>query len=223
MPIRQITIIGTGLIGGSLALALRRKKFPGRIIGCDRDATLERARSRGAIDDGTPNPSDAVRGSQLVVLATPVFAIVDLIDRIGPRSRQSCADRCGKHEIGRGRTRDKSFWEEYREAVSRRTSDGRERMSGVDSADADLFQKAVWFITPLPGQNMNEDCSRNMRSGSIVLGLASPCCRPRNMIGSAPGSAMFRRWSRPLWPRPWSTSSGPKLLCCRPADVPCRR
>src|SRR3984957_1713788 len=84
MSIRQITIIGTGLIGGSLGLALRKKKFAGRIVGCDREGTLERARMRGAIDDGMANPADAVRGSQVVVLATPVLAIVDLIERIGP-------------------------------------------------------------------------------------------------------------------------------------------
>src|ERR1700758_219769 len=84
MPIRQITMIGTGLIGGSLGLALRKRKFAGRIIGCDREATLEKARTRGAIDSGSPNPGDTIRGSQLVVLATPVLAIVDLVERVGP-------------------------------------------------------------------------------------------------------------------------------------------
>ena len=72
MPIRQITIIGTGLIGGSLALALRKRGFVGRIIGCDRAPVLERARTKGAIDLGHTHPADAVRGSQLIVLATPV-------------------------------------------------------------------------------------------------------------------------------------------------------
>src|SRR5580692_1870508 len=84
MAIRQITIIGTGLIGGSLGLALRKKKFAGRIVGCDREAALEKARNRGVIDNGATDPGDAVRGSQLVVLATPVLAIMDLIDRVGP-------------------------------------------------------------------------------------------------------------------------------------------
>src|ERR1700746_2827889 len=84
MAIRQITIIGTGLIGGSLALALRKRKFAGRIVGCDREGTLERARMRGAIDDGTVDPGDAVRGSQVVVLATPGVAIWDLIASVGP-------------------------------------------------------------------------------------------------------------------------------------------
>ena len=40
MSIRQITIVGTGLIGGSLGLALRERKFTGRIVGCDREAAL---------------------------------------------------------------------------------------------------------------------------------------------------------------------------------------
>src|SRR3979411_347393 len=84
MPIRQITIIGTGLIGGSFALALKRRKFAGRIVGCDRDAVLEKAQMRGAIDAGFSNPGDAVRGSQVVVLATLLLAIVGLIERVGP-------------------------------------------------------------------------------------------------------------------------------------------
>ena len=75
MPIRQITIVGTGLIGGSLGLALKKYGFSGRIIGCDRAAVLERARNKGAINSGHTNPSDAVRGSDLIVLATPVGAV----------------------------------------------------------------------------------------------------------------------------------------------------
>ena len=84
MPIRQITIIGTGLIGGSFALALKKHRFAGRIIGCDRAPVLERARNKSAIDDGHTNPADAVRGSQVIVLATPVSGIIDLIGRLGP-------------------------------------------------------------------------------------------------------------------------------------------
>ncbi len=155
MAIRQITIIGTGLIGGSLGLALRKKKFAGRIVGCDREGTLERARMRGAIDDGTVNPGDAVRGSQVVVLATPVLAIVDLIERIGPvlpakalltdvgSTKTAVVERAV--EVF-GKTAGKRFLAGHPMA-------GKE-MSGVDYADADLFQKAVWFLSPLPGQNL---------------------------------------------------------------------
>ena len=157
MAIRQITIIGTGLIGGSLALALRKKKFAGRIIGCDREATLEKARNRGAIDEGTTNPGDAVRGSQVVVLATPVLAIVDLIERVGSvlpakalltdvgSTKAAVVEQAAKVF---GKTAGKRFLAGHPMA-------GKE-LSGVDFADADLFQKAVWFLTPLPDQNLKE-------------------------------------------------------------------
>src|SRR6201997_5937370 len=157
MAIRQITIIGTGLIGGSLALALRKKKFAGRIVGCDREGTLERARRRGAIDTGTANPGDAVHGSQVVVLATPVLAILDLIERLGPglpaktlltdvgSTKAAVVERALKVF---GKNAGKRFLAGHPMA-------GKE-MSGVDYADADLFHKAVWFLSPLPGQNLNE-------------------------------------------------------------------
>jgi prephenate dehydrogenase len=157
MPIRQITIIGTGLIGGSFALALRRRKFAGRIVGCDRDAVLEKAQKRGAIDAGFSNPGDAVRGSQLVVLAAPVLAIVDLIERVGPvLPAQSLLTDVGSTKslvVERalkvfGKSAGKRFLAGHPVA-------GKE-MSGVDYADPDLFQNAVWFLTPLPGQNIHQ-------------------------------------------------------------------
>ncbi len=157
MAIRQITIVGTGLIGGSLALALRKKKFAGRIVGCDRDAALEKARDRGAIDEGFPNPGDAVRGSDVVELATPVLAILDLIDRLGPvlpskilvtdvgSTKAAVVERAQK---ALGKSASTRFLAGHPMA-------GKE-LSGVDFADAELFQNAVWFFTPLPGQNFND-------------------------------------------------------------------
>jgi prephenate dehydrogenase len=157
MAIRQITIIGTGLIGGSLALGLRKKKFAGRIVGCDREAALEKARDRGAIDEGRSNPADAVRGSQVVVLATPVLAIVDLIERLGPAlpaktlltdvgsTKAAVVERAVKVF---GKNAGKRFLAGHPMA-------GKES-SGVEHADADLFHNAVWFFTPIEGQTLND-------------------------------------------------------------------
>jgi prephenate dehydrogenase len=154
MPIRQITIIGTGLIGGSLGLALRKRKFAGRIIGCDREGTLERARMRGAIDAGTVNPGDAVHGSQVVVLATPVLAIVDLIERIGPvlPAKALLTDVGSTKTVVVDRAMAVFGKNAGKRFLAGHPMAGKE-MSGVDYADADLFQKAVWFVSPLPGQN----------------------------------------------------------------------
>jgi prephenate dehydrogenase len=157
MPIRQITIVGTGLIGGSLALALRKARYAGRIVGCDRESALKKAKMRGVIDSGFVEPADAVRGSQLVVLATPVLAIVDLIGRLGPglpattlltdvgSTKAVVAEQALKMF---GKNAGKRFLAGHPMA-------GKEH-SGVDYADADLFHNAVWFLTPLPGQNLQQ-------------------------------------------------------------------
>jgi len=157
MAIRQITIIGTGLIGGSLALALRKKKFPGRIIGCDREATLERARMRGAIDGGSPNPGDAIHGSQVVVLATPVLAIVDLIERVGPAlpAKTLLTDVGSTKSVVVERALKVFGKSAAKRFLAGHPMAGKE-LSGVDYADPDLFRNAVWFLTPLPEQNLNE-------------------------------------------------------------------
>jgi prephenate dehydrogenase len=160
MPIRQITIIGTGLIGGSLALALKKYRFAGRIIGCDRAPVLERARSKAAIDAGHTSPVDAVRGSQIVILATPVSGIIDLIDRLGPAlPPQTLLTDVGstKEEV---LERAKTI---FRKNAGVRFLAGHpmagKEQSGVEFADPDLFQGAAWFVTPLPGQKIYDDLS----------------------------------------------------------------
>jgi len=156
MPIRQITIIGTGLIGGSFALALRKRRFAGRIVGCDRESTLKKAKMRGVIDNGFPEPVDAVRGSQLVVLATPVLAIIDLSGRLGPGlPSTTLLTDVGSTKAAVAQQALSVFGKNAGQRfLGGHPMAGKEH-SGVDYADADLFQGAVWFLTPLPGQNVN--------------------------------------------------------------------
>lgn len=160
MPIRQITIIGTGLIGGSLALALKKHQFGGRIIGCDRAPVLERASLAGAIDGGHTHPFDATRGSQVVVLATPVGAILETIDRMGPMLLPKSlltdvgstkADVVSHAVAVFGKNVGQRFLAGHPMA-------GKEN-SGIEFADPDLFQGAAWFLTPVPGQRVYEGLS----------------------------------------------------------------
>ena len=155
MAIRQITIIGTGLIGGSFGLALKKRGFSGRIIGCDRAPVLKQARSKGAIDEGRTDPIEAVRDSQLVLLASPVGTIVELIGRVGP----ALAPKALLTDVGSTKAEilaraSATFGKD----VSRRYLAGHpmagKEQSGVEAADPDLFQGAVWFVTPVPGQNI---------------------------------------------------------------------
>ena len=157
LPIRQITIIGNGLIGGSLGLALKKHNFRGRIVGCDREATLERAHARGAIDQGASDPGDAVRGSEIVVLAAPVLAILDLIERLGPSlPAKALLTDVGSTKVAVMERSVKVFGKH----ASRRFLGGHpmagKEISGVDNADPDLFHNAAWFLTPLPGQNLTD-------------------------------------------------------------------
>ena len=160
MSIRQITIVGTGLIGGSLSLALKKFGFKGRVIGCDRQPVLDRAREKGAIDEGHLHPVDAVRGSDVVVLATPVGAIVELIERIGPMlpSKTLLTDVgstkaavVAKAMVIFGKNVGRRFLAGHPMA-------GKEQ-SGMEFADPDLFRGAAWFLTPTAGQDLDAGIS----------------------------------------------------------------
>jgi prephenate dehydrogenase len=156
MPFKQVTIIGTGLIGGSLGLALKKRRLAGRIIGCDRAPVLERAQDCGAIDSGSTNPADAVRGSDLVVLATPVIPILDLVARLGPAlPPKTLVTDVGSTKAEIVKRAAKSFGRNAGQRfLAAHPMAGKEH-AGVEFADADLFEGAAWFFTPLPGQNVH--------------------------------------------------------------------
>ena len=156
MAFKQVTIIGTGLIGGSVGLALKKRQLAGRIIGCDRAPVLERAQDCGAIEAGTTDPADAVRGSDLVVLATPVIAILDLIERIGPALlAKTLVTDVGSTKVEVVQRAAKSFGRTAGQRfLAGHPMAGKEN-AGVEFADADLFEGAAWLFTPLPGQNVH--------------------------------------------------------------------
>ncbi|HEY8470981.1 MAG TPA: prephenate dehydrogenase/arogenate dehydrogenase family protein, partial [Longimicrobiales bacterium] len=78
---RRVAIIGLGLMGGSLALALRRLPAPPRIAASTADAAdLDRALELGIVDDAARDPAAVVPEADLVVYATPVGATLELLD-----------------------------------------------------------------------------------------------------------------------------------------------
>ena len=79
----RITIVGLGLIGGSLGWAVKCRRLAGTVVGCSRrPSTLRQAKARGMIDAGTHDLADAVRGSELIIIATPVAQIVPIAQRV---------------------------------------------------------------------------------------------------------------------------------------------
>lgn len=148
--IGQITIIGTGLIGGSFALAARQAGYGGRLVGCDRESVLAEARARGAIDAGFSDPGEAARGADVILLATPVGSIIDLIERIGPTvPAHSLLTDVGstKVEIA-ARARSVFGQQAAQRFLPGHPMAGREQ-GGIENAAASLFRGAVWVTTPL--------------------------------------------------------------------------
>ena len=75
MKIKTLCLIGIGLIGGSLAAALREVGAVGRVVACARrQETLDTAKYLGLIDEGFLDPAEAVREADMVVLAVPMGA-----------------------------------------------------------------------------------------------------------------------------------------------------
>ena len=155
--IRQITIIGTGLIGGSLALALKKGGYSGRVLGCDRAGVAEKAKALGVVDEAVGDAREAVRGSQVVVLATPVGGILDLVERIGPVLDEGAiltdvgstkAEICARAKSVFGDAVGRKFLPGHPMA-------GKER-SGIEQADGGLYLGAVWLFTPYADQKLDE-------------------------------------------------------------------
>ena len=81
--IRNITILGVGLIGGSLGLALKTKGFHGEITGLGRRMqTLDIALERGAVDSATTDFQTGIFDADIVVIGTPVDLIPEMVQRI---------------------------------------------------------------------------------------------------------------------------------------------
>ena len=81
--INKLAIFGVGLIGGSLALALKRAGCVNLIVGCDTDPVqLRRAVELNVIDQSTSDPSEAVAGADMVVLAVPMLAMESVLQSI---------------------------------------------------------------------------------------------------------------------------------------------
>lgn len=85
MTFSRITIIGLGLIGGSLARDLKAQENPPHITGCNRNAdSLETAKTMGLIDVGTTDPAEAVKDAELVIIGSPLSTYATILRAIKP-------------------------------------------------------------------------------------------------------------------------------------------
>jgi prephenate dehydrogenase len=87
----KVTIVGVGLMGGSLGLALKKRGLAREVVGLvRRRQTLVRAKALGAIDSGTLSIPQAVHGAELVVVATPVNQLAAMLQQLAPHLPAGC-------------------------------------------------------------------------------------------------------------------------------------
>ena len=161
MAIRQITIVGTGLIGGSFGLALRQLGFRGDLVGCDRPEVLDAALLRGAIDRGDTDVRQAAEGCDIVVFATPIGGILSTFEKMAPTlPHGTLVTDTGSTKVQFvGRARMIFGTEAGARVLPGHPMAGKER-GGIENADADLFRGAVWLITPISAESQYTERQR---------------------------------------------------------------
>lgn len=149
--INKLVIFGVGLIGGSLALALRNAGYCSQIVGCSRKAeNLQRAVELGVIDGFTLDPQEAVRGADMVFLAVPVGSMQTVLQQIEPALEPDVVITDGGSAKGAIVSAAQSSLgvDALRRFVPGHPIAGRER-SGVDAALGDLYRNKRVILTPL--------------------------------------------------------------------------
>jgi prephenate dehydrogenase len=138
----RLAVLGVGLIGGSIGLAARRR-LGAYVVGCDPDAqTLERAATIGAIDERASSVEQAAREADYVFVATPVGSATEVTSAV----LGVCGPECVVSDVGSTKRHIAAAISDPR-FVAGHPLAGAET-SGVDGAREDLFDEAVWYLTP---------------------------------------------------------------------------
>ncbi|UCH50015.1 MAG: prephenate dehydrogenase/arogenate dehydrogenase family protein [Betaproteobacteria bacterium] len=144
-------MVGVGLIGGSVAAALKRERLVDRVVGVGRSrANMQQALSAGVIDEQAQDLTSAARGAELVLVAVPVRQTASVLQQL----RQAVADGVIVTDAGSTKrdfvhmARD-IFGSSVKHVVPGHPIAGAER-SGVAAATADLYTGKRVVLTPLP-------------------------------------------------------------------------
>jgi prephenate dehydrogenase len=148
MKPKRISILGVGLLGGSIGLAAKSAITDCKIIGYGhRQSTIDAALAKGAIDEGHNNPAQAVKDCDVVILCTPVGMFGELLSQIA----QSVLPEAIVTDVGSTKRSVVELAERLLPNPARFVGShpiaGSEKR-GVEFARADLFQNALCLTTP---------------------------------------------------------------------------
>jgi prephenate dehydrogenase len=152
---RRVLIVGTGLIGGSIGLALRAAGFDGEIVGSGPTAgTLETAQSLGAIDSwcARDEAEFVAAACDVIVLCGPVLSILDWMQRLAPLlgEGQMLTD-VGSTKVQIAELGAKLYNQPGRARFLPGHPMAGKESGGAALAEASLFEDAMWLFTPQDG------------------------------------------------------------------------
>jgi prephenate dehydrogenase len=146
----RVAILGTGLIGGSFGLALRREFPAARVVGFDRADVVEAAKARGAISEAASDIASAVRGADLVYVALPIGAAIDVLPKIAELAdANTLVTDTGSTKALICQQAQKYFRGSAR-FLGGHPMAGKEN-SGIEHADADLFRGTRYALIASEG------------------------------------------------------------------------
>ena len=162
----RVAILGMGLLGTSVGLALRASGFQGAIVGWNRNrAHAETALGMGAIDRIAADPLTAARETQVTLLAVPIYATLDLMEQLAPvLGPEHLVTDVGSTKAQITDAADRLFNAPDRAGfLPGHPMAGKER-GGAELGDANLFRGAVWLFTDFPAWHRSEQAAALARS-----------------------------------------------------------
>ena len=145
MAVQRLAILGTGLIGASVALAAKRDGET-RVTGYDPDPeTLGTAVERGAVDDAAASTEEALAGADLAVVAAPVAQLTSQV----VAALQAAPESCTVTDVGSTKESVCAAAAGSPRFIGGHPVCGSEAR-GPENASANLFEGATWFLSPLP-------------------------------------------------------------------------
>ncbi|MGC3872830.1 bifunctional prephenate dehydrogenase/3-phosphoshikimate 1-carboxyvinyltransferase [Halomonas sp. GXIMD04776] len=144
----RLLIVGLGLIGGSLARALKAAGFKGEIVAYDRDANeIARGLEMGVIDAGGSELGPLVPGSSMILLAVPVLAMESVLRTLAPLIEDQVVTDVGSTKLAICAAAERVFGRLPTNMVLGHPIAGSEK-SGVAASDASLYRQHKVILTP---------------------------------------------------------------------------
>ena len=149
MPWEKVTLVGVGLLGGSLGKALRTRGLANSVVGLvRREATISEAVAGGAVDSATLDIEEAVSGADLIVLCTPLGAMAELLRQMLPfLAPQALVTDVGSAKGLVSSELEQVLADHSASFVGSHPMAGAEK-GGVCHAKAELLKGALCVVTP---------------------------------------------------------------------------